>query len=156
MHQALQVGTQPWGQPATHTHFPGFAPLKWLNLAESFTLQARAGDTAPASMGHSQPGATPADPELQAPLLGSYNAVELQEDDSRPNFWPCSTNLTKVILGAGIMAIPHAVALLGVVWGVAALVAVGLVTWWTLHGAPRMRIWPRACVCGVCVQRERC
>ena len=85
------------------------------------------------------------DPELQAPVLGPCNAVELQEEEEgRPNFWPCSMNLTKVILGAGIMAIPHAVALLGVVYGIAALVVVGLLTWWTLHGAPSEKTGPCA------------
>lgn len=47
---------------------------------------------------------------LTAPLLTSASGrgrrhahVSLEEGAGKPNFWPCTLNLTKVILGAGIM-----------------------------------------------------
>ncbi|GIL81254.1 hypothetical protein Vretimale_1187 [Volvox reticuliferus] len=69
---------------------------------------------------------------LEAPLLPS--SPFRHEEHVKSNFWECTFNLTKVILGAGIMALPKAVALLGWGWGMSLLVVVGLLTHFTVHG----------------------
>ncbi|GFR48283.1 hypothetical protein Agub_g10058, partial [Astrephomene gubernaculifera] len=74
---------------------------------------------------------------LDAPLLEHSASPFLYEDvppSPKHNFWECTFNLTKVILGAGIMALPRAVSLLGWGLGVSLLVLVGLLTHFTVHG----------------------
>ena len=46
----------------------------------------------------------------QEPLLlpGSEDMVVIEESAPRDTFWPCTFNLAKVIMGAGMMAIPKA------------------------------------------------
>ncbi|EFJ48238.1 hypothetical protein VOLCADRAFT_90925 [Volvox carteri f. nagariensis] len=68
---------------------------------------------------------------LEAPLLAPSFQLE---DHLKTNFWECTFNLTKVILGAGIMALPKAVAMLGWGLGMSLLVVVGLLTHFTVHG----------------------
>jgi solute carrier family 38 (sodium-coupled neutral amino acid transporter), member 2 len=53
------------------------------------------------------------------------------QDDT---FWPCTFNIAKVLMGAGMMALPRAFALLGWVCGGLMLLAVGLLTFTTLCG----------------------
>ncbi|KAG2437215.1 hypothetical protein HXX76_005878 [Chlamydomonas incerta] len=80
--------------------------------------------------------------ELEAPLLApaasASSAADFRHSEYtqplKSNFWDCTTNLTKVILGAGIMALPRAVALLGCGLGISLLVVVGLLTHFTVHG----------------------
>ncbi|KAG2441362.1 hypothetical protein HYH02_009953 [Chlamydomonas schloesseri] len=79
--------------------------------------------------------------ELEAPLLQpatSGTTADFRHSECtqalKSNFWDCTTNLTKVILGAGIMALPRAVALLGWGLGLSLLVVVGLLTHFTVHG----------------------
>ncbi|KAG2495876.1 hypothetical protein HYH03_006114 [Edaphochlamys debaryana] len=76
---------------------------------------------------------------LEAPLLhpsGGSNASSFHHSEAalKSNFWDCTLNLTKVILGAGIMALPRAVALLGWGAGLALLLSVGVLTHFTVHG----------------------
>jgi amino acid permease len=49
-------------------------------------------------------------------------------------FWPCTFNIGKVLMGAGMMALPRAFALLGWVCGTVMLLAVGGLTFLTLVG----------------------
>uniref|UniRef100_A0A7S0V3P5 Amino acid transporter transmembrane domain-containing protein n=1 Tax=Polytomella parva TaxID=51329 RepID=A0A7S0V3P5_9CHLO len=70
------------------------------------------------------------DGDIEEPLLDVH--VEVSEDEPS-NFWPCTFNLTKVILGAGIMVIPHAISLVGSIWGLVMLLAVGGLTWFTVY-----------------------
>eukprot|EP00879_Flechtneria_rotunda_P009883 GHRR01010335.1.p1 GENE.GHRR01010335.1~~GHRR01010335.1.p1 ORF type:complete len:668 (+),score=196.20 GHRR01010335.1:198-2201(+) len=53
-------------------------------------------------------------------------------DSSEDTFWPCTFNLSKVILGAGMMAIPKAFNLLGVLPGALVMVLMGCLTFFTL------------------------
>lgn len=52
----------------------------------------------------------------------------------RSTFWPCTFNLAKVTLGAGMLAIPRAFYLFGTIMGTATLLVVGALTYFTLAG----------------------
>ncbi len=65
-------------------------------------------------------------------MLTSSSDVLLEEDAPRDTFWPCTFNLSKVIMGAGMMAIPKAFQMLGFLAGTAMVFFVGMVTYFTL------------------------
>ncbi|KAG1677826.1 hypothetical protein FOA52_008590 [Chlamydomonas sp. UWO 241] len=94
--------------------------------------------------------------DLEEPLLvaGSAGRHEEREDDDRgerglltgstavnTNFSPCVLNLTKAIFGAGMMALPRAVTLLGAYLGFGMLGAVGAITWLSIS---RGLVYPAA------------
>lgn len=69
---------------------------------------------------------------------GAQVAVELFVPHSgehvKDTFWPCTFNLSKVILGAGMMAIPKAFNLLGLITGSILMLLIACVTFFTLAG----------------------
>ncbi|WIA09716.1 hypothetical protein OEZ85_009100 [Tetradesmus obliquus] len=56
------------------------------------------------------------------------------EGDQQDTFWPCTFNLSKVIMGAGMMAIPRAFNLLGLLPGLAIMALMACLTFFTLAG----------------------
>eukprot|EP00798_Chlamydomonas_sp_ICE-L_P018525 gene18525-25032_t len=66
-----------------------------------------------------------ATPDEDVPLLGAQEPVT-------SNFWFCVVNLTKAILGVGLMALPRACCLLGLWPGVSLLALIGTLTWVTV------------------------
>eukprot|EP00877_Chromochloris_zofingiensis_P001527 jgi/Chrzof1/11375/Cz05g34150.t1 len=79
------------------------------------------------------------------PILTSFKdddhdrAVIAVEDSSPPqlprsSFWPCVFNLSKVIMGAGMMAVPKAFFLLGWATGTVLMVSIAGLTFFTLAG----------------------
>ncbi|KAF6236268.1 transmembrane amino acid transporter protein-domain-containing protein [Scenedesmus sp. NREL 46B-D3] len=61
---------------------------------------------------------------------GSFTPEVYQND----TFWPCTFNLSKVIMGAGMMAIPKAFNLLGLLPGLAIMALMACLTFFTLAG----------------------
>lgn len=61
---------------------------------------------------------------------GRYTPEGAQQD----TFWPCTFNLSKVIMGAGMMAIPRAFNLLGLLPGLAIMALMACLTFFTLAG----------------------
>jgi amino acid permease len=78
------------------------------------------------------PGSEAAGATAASPISG--RAPPCPQDDT---FWPCTFNIAKVLMGAGMMALPRAFALLGWVCGGLMLLAVGLLTFGTLVGMVR-------------------
>lgn len=64
--------------------------------------------------------------------------ITIEDSDIvRDTFWPCSFNLAKVLMGAGMLALPKAYSILGLVLGTVLMIAIALLSWVSLGGLTR-------------------